>query len=215
MAYPTTTAASDVWSLRDVYKAEAGANWPFLTGGLVQGLNYFLHDSSSVYSANDHPTDSSEMDAFFDTNQSPLTQSGQFFEEINWADDGSSGAGGATLSQPPYIPGGTFAWKVEGFIIPDETGLYTFGVDSDDAADVFVNNSLVAHYYGSHGFSGNWTSDSLRLAGTINLTAGQSYPFKARIENGSGGYGIQVGWQKPSQSSIELIPSQYYFYNPA
>jgi len=26
--YPNTTSASDVWSLRDVYKAEAGGNWP-------------------------------------------------------------------------------------------------------------------------------------------------------------------------------------------
>jgi len=31
MAYPTRSAASDVWSLRDVYKAEAGNSWPSLT----------------------------------------------------------------------------------------------------------------------------------------------------------------------------------------
>jgi len=28
--YPTTSSASDVWSLRDVYKAEAGDDWPDL-----------------------------------------------------------------------------------------------------------------------------------------------------------------------------------------
>jgi len=28
MSYPTTSSASDVWSLRDVYKAEAGGDWP-------------------------------------------------------------------------------------------------------------------------------------------------------------------------------------------
>jgi hypothetical protein len=28
-SYPTTSSASDVWSLRDVYKAEAGGDWPF------------------------------------------------------------------------------------------------------------------------------------------------------------------------------------------
>jgi len=28
MSYPTTSSASDVWSLRDVYKAEAGDEWP-------------------------------------------------------------------------------------------------------------------------------------------------------------------------------------------
>ena len=28
MTYPTSSSASDVWSLRDVYKAEAGGDWP-------------------------------------------------------------------------------------------------------------------------------------------------------------------------------------------
>ena len=28
MSYPTSSSASDVWSLRDVYKAEAGGDWP-------------------------------------------------------------------------------------------------------------------------------------------------------------------------------------------
>ena len=31
MSYPTTSSASDVWSLRDAYKAEAGDNWPALS----------------------------------------------------------------------------------------------------------------------------------------------------------------------------------------
>jgi len=29
MSYPTNTSASDVWSIRDVYKARAGSNWAF------------------------------------------------------------------------------------------------------------------------------------------------------------------------------------------
>jgi hypothetical protein len=29
--YPNTNSASDVWSLRDVYKAEAGDEWPSLS----------------------------------------------------------------------------------------------------------------------------------------------------------------------------------------
>ena len=58
MAYPTTTAASDVWSLRDVYKAEAGTNWPLFfsgvtaTGGTVTDItdgddSYRIHTFTS------------------------------------------------------------------------------------------------------------------------------------------------------------------------
>ena len=30
MAYPSVSEASDLWSLRDNYKAEAGGTWPFV-----------------------------------------------------------------------------------------------------------------------------------------------------------------------------------------
>ena len=175
------------------------------------GLEYYWHDSTSVYNSNSHPLSKSEFDVFFDTSQSPLQQSGDYFGEINWGDGGQNGAGGTVGPKPSYLPSALYAWKVEGFIRPDETGTYTFGVDSDDASDVFVDGNLVAHYYDGHGFSGNWTGDSLRLAGTINLVAGTYYPFVARVEEGGGGDGIQVGWQKPGESSINIIPSSFFF----
>jgi hypothetical protein len=43
--YPNTTSASDVWSLRDVYKAEAGDEWPRLPVGFA--LSSAVYDSVS------------------------------------------------------------------------------------------------------------------------------------------------------------------------
>ena len=41
MTYPTSSSASDVWSLRDVYKAEAGDDWPTLAPDFWQYFNGF------------------------------------------------------------------------------------------------------------------------------------------------------------------------------
>ena len=83
-----------------------------------------------------------------------------------------------------------------------ETGTYTFGVDSDDASDVLINGNMVASYYGGHGFSGGVSNHT----GTVSLTQGNQYDFAARFEEGGGGDGIAVAWQKPSDSSLSKFP---------
>ena len=56
MSYPTTTSSSDVWSLRDQYKARAGDNWPIVTpppflanSVLFNGSGYLKTDSSADF----------------------------------------------------------------------------------------------------------------------------------------------------------------------
>ena len=44
--YPNTTSASDVWSLRDVYKAEAGDEWP--SGLVLFDLSSASYDSNTT-----------------------------------------------------------------------------------------------------------------------------------------------------------------------
>lgn len=51
MSYPTTSAASDVWSLRDQYKARAGNNWP------QNGGNSVLFNGSDAYLKTDSSSD--------------------------------------------------------------------------------------------------------------------------------------------------------------
>ena len=65
MTYPTSSSASDVWSLRDVYKAEAGGEWPALpvvpdpnfanvsllinADGLADGSTAFVDESNNSH----------------------------------------------------------------------------------------------------------------------------------------------------------------------
>jgi hypothetical protein len=181
-----------------------------------QGLTYTYYTQGSVTS----PITEAGLDALFNTATSSPTVTfggtGIHSGTINWGDATStSGAGGTPGTKPAYLPADQFSWIVEGYILAPETGTYTFGVDGDDACDVHVNGTRVAHFYDSHGFAGVWSGNPTypqQTTGTISLLAGNYYTFRARMQEGAGGDGIQVGWRKPSDGSIALIPASAFYY---
>lgn len=186
------------------------------SGGVsyVQGLIYTYYTQGTAT----NPTTEAGLAALFNTATSSPTVTfggtGTFTTNINWADATTTGAGGTTGTKPAYLPAGQFSWQVEGYILAPETGTYTFGCDGDDAMDVFVNGVNVANWYGGHGFRGAWTGGSGQVSGTTTLTAGIYYTFRARMQEGGGGDGFQVGWRKPSDGAIALIPSSAFFRIP-
>lgn len=193
--------SSGVFSLSSVYDSLLNPN----------GLTYTYYTQGSTT----NPTTEAGLDALFNTaTVSPTVTfggTGIHIEAINWGVSGIAGAGGIPGTKPAYLPADNYSWMAEGYILAPVTGTYFFGVDGDDAIDVFVNGVNVANWYGGHGFQGAWTGGSGQVSGSISLTAGQYYTFRARMQEGSGGDGLQVGWRKPSDSAIALIPS-YFFY---
>jgi hypothetical protein len=104
-------------------------------------------------------------------------------------------------NQTPYsgFNGDGFAIVVSGYFIPKQTGTYTFSIEGDDAVDLFINDQNVVNHYGAHapGVIGTHT-------GTIALTAGKKYGFRARMHEAGGGEVLQVFWKKPSEASGAL-----------
>ncbi len=80
-------------------------------------------------------------------------------------------------------------------------GSFTFAVDGDDAQEVIIDGTVVAYYYGSHGFANN-TSHS----GTINLTAG-IHTLLYRMQEAQGGDGYVLWWQRttPTSTMIDYV----------
>lgn len=185
---------------------------------ILSGLKYTLFDTQVYVTANDHPSSTQEMDEFFDESNAGinLLAEGVYAREINWGMESQVGAGGLVMPSPTIIPADYIAWKVEGYIYAPETGIYTIGCDSDDSSDIFVDGVLTANWYGGHGFDGAWQNGSHantanHFVGQVSLIGGNYYSFVARMEERTGGAGLQVGWQKPSDSEISLIPSAYFF----
>jgi hypothetical protein len=88
-----------------------------------------------------------------------------------------------------------FGYKFEFFFIPQETGTYTFGVNSDDASDLLIDGVVVTSYYGGHGASGY-------QYGQINLIAGRRYSVVARFQEYGGGEAFYLHWSKPSAPQV-------------
>jgi hypothetical protein len=58
--YPNTTSASDIWSLRDVYKAEAGDEWP----SIVVPSSYSFNGTDSVLEFTDSALELGNYNSF-------------------------------------------------------------------------------------------------------------------------------------------------------
>lgn len=103
--------------------------------------------------------------------------------------------------------GDFYAVEVSGIFTPVETGTYFFGINSDDGSDLIINGILVTSYYGGHGMGGY-------QIGSINLVAGTSYTFVARMQEYGGGDGLAVVWRRPSQGAYSLQPAELGIYVP-
>lgn len=157
--------------------------------------------STSQYSA--YPMVTSEFDRLFNTNFSATRLHWQGSININtslnwnnWTIIRNAGA---------LVPnnGDFFSVEVSGTFIPTETGIYSFGINSDDGSDLFIGNNFVVSFYGGHGMSGF-------IFGSINLVAGVEYNFRARVQEYGGGEGLQVIWRRPSQGQHFLHTGELF-----
>lgn len=102
---------------------------------------------------------------------------------------------GFTVTTPN---GGAFTGiKFEGYFVPKETGIYSFGIDGDDGVDFSLDGVVVTSFYGAHGFGGY-------RYGTVSLVAGNTYKFMARYQNWGGGWGMFLVWKRPSQNTYSI-----------
>ena len=195
----------------------SGNGWNLLR--FLPGLNYTaISTFSYINGGATHPLNAAEMDNFFDENNSGLFfgATGVYARDINFATVTTAIAEGIPYPVPPFVSTEYTAWKAEGYLYAPETGIYKIGLDSDDAADVFINNQLTANWYNGHGFDTAWengthVSTANHFTAEISLEAGNYYPFMARVESISGGFGLQVGWKKPPDSQINLIPGGFFY----
>lgn len=204
--YATALSDQEIQTIYET-KARLDENHRFFGHQLQENnIRYEWYDTQTYYNNNSHPNSTSGLDQFFDPSNSGVNVGGSGIHEnsVAWGNSGQ-----APNSKPSYLPSDGFSWKVDGSIYVPETGTYTFGVDSDDASDIFINGTQVASFYGGHGFSGNFNNN-----GTIDLQKG-NHSFRARMEEGGGGDGIHVVWQKPSDSSFSTVPQENYLHGPS
>jgi hypothetical protein len=143
-----------------------------------------------------NPTTKLDFDAFF--NQSAIATGVHTVGEINWEN--------LTL-KPSYIPSDvSFAWEVRGVLRIEDPGSYIFNTRSDDGNQLEIDGNVVTSFYGGRGVP---TPGDVSLPVFMNQGY---YSFRYRMQQGAGGAGAQVRWQKPGSSSYEVIPQSSLGY---
>jgi len=158
--------------------------------------------------------------------QVPDTTAGVMYEIIKvgdtgqWAAIGLTGAGGAAI--PPKL-GLTFvknSYQSTGDGLCYPVVKYNFKIDSDDAADLYIDGQAASVWYSGHGFASPTDSASIAAmpssSGEILLTAGYHHLY-ARFQDGLGSEGISFYYQYDTNwdggySDFKVIPADKLKY---
>jgi hypothetical protein len=138
----------------------------------------------------------------------PTTQSAMdtYFESLS--------SGTKSLSRPRHTAvssDDTFAETFEGYLKVTTAGTHYFGLNSDDASDMYINGIQIAYWYGGHSHNGTTTTPG-GTTGNIYLKTGYHKIFVRFQENG-GGEALYSLWKEPGDSSWSEIPVNNCFYD--
>ena len=100
-----------------------------------------------------------------------------------------------------------YALKFEGYITVPTTDTYTFGLESDDASDAFIDDTVVAAWYGGHGGNGGVPGGNQY---PISLAAGR-HPLLVRFQEVSGGDFVTL-YYKTGSMSWTIVPDEWFSY---
>lgn len=161
--------------------------------GYVNYISYKTHaGNGSTNQYTQFANDAAGFDAMFNTlnSNTTITHSG----EVTLT---AMASGSTTV---PRWSSDYFGHKFEFWFIPQETGTYRFGINSDDASDLSIDGTIITTYYGGHGAGGY-------QIGSINLIAGKRYSVIARFQEYGGGEAFYLNWSRPS------APNTYSYWN--
>jgi len=133
------------------------------------------------------------------------------------------------LLEAPINAGDYYGQRIRGYVIPPQSGLYTFWIASDDHSELWLSSNdtvagktLIAHVDG-------WTNprewskaeETNQQSDAVYLTADSMYYMEVLMAEGSGGDNLAVQWQLPNgvyegpMSCAHLIPPYGPFALPS
>ena len=110
--------------------------------------------------------------------------------------------------------GNDYAARVRGFLIPPQSGDYTFWIASDDSSELWLSPaaepdhlSLVASVP-DYVPVGHWTDRPSQRSRPLTLRAGQPCYFEVRHKQGGGEDHLAVGWTLPDGTLERPVPGR-------
>lgn len=136
---------------------------------------------------------------------------GDLTNSVRFPDGPSSSTVQSTFEAPRDV-GDNYGQRMRGFVVPPETGEYTFWIASDDASVLKLSPTVlpadarvIALVAGWTDFR-QWTKEPNQKSAAIPLEAGRPYYVEALMKEGGGGDHLSVRWQLPSGIFQTPIP---------
>lgn len=115
-------------------------------------------------------------------------------------------------SERTYMNDGSrikYGYIIEGYIniggLPG--GRYSFNINSDDAGDFMIENTVVASHYNYH------IMNDRGVKGDFRLDRNKYYKFRARLAQWDSGSGIALQWRMGMQKIYTDIPADVFYYD--
>jgi autotransporter-associated beta strand protein len=121
-----------------------------------------------------------------------------------------------TTFEGPSDRADNYGAAMRGFLIPPQSGSYTFWIATDDNGELWLSSSTntatisrIAYIGGANNWASSrqWTKFSTQQSPPVSLVAGQAYYVEARMKEGGGGDNIAVAWKGPATSNQTNIIS--------
>lgn len=112
----------------------------------------------------------------------------------------------------PSLAEDNFGVRIDGYIVPEETGSYTFWIVADDSGEFWLSsdasplNVTRLAYTNTPTTATGWTTNPSQQSVQVSLTAGEKYYFFALAKEASGAGILKVAWTKPD-TTFELVPA--------
>jgi hypothetical protein len=118
--------------------------------------------------------------------------------------------------QSPAGRADNYGVRARAYVIPPETGDYTFWVAGDDYCQLWLstdedpaNATLIAQVLGWTGVA-EWGKYAEQKSAPVSLVAGQKYYLEGLMKEGGGGDSLDVGWAGPGiGDAATVIAGQY------
>ena len=100
-----------------------------------------------------------------------------------------------------------YALKFEGYLTVPTSDTYTFGLESDDASDAFIDDTVVATMYGANSGNGGQPGG---FQYPISLAAGR-HPLLVRFQEYQGGDYVTL-FYKTGSMDWTIVPDEWFTY---
>ncbi len=119
------------------------------------------------------------------------------------------------LFEVPINRGDNYGQRLRGYIVPPESGYYTFWISSDDASELWLStnespsNLVRIARVDTWTWPREWGKESNQQSSPIYLHKGRLYAVRALMKEGSGCDCLAVRWQLPNGEMEEPLEASH------